>query len=152
MKSHFLKLFDYDRHENHQILETINKANNPAKAVQLMAHLLVAQQIWHNRCAGLPPISAVLWNDDAKPADISAQIIDDNHKAWANYIGTLENNDFDKIIAYTTLRGESYTNTIADICTHVINHGTHHRAQIGQLLKSAGIEKLPVTDYIFYIR
>jgi uncharacterized damage-inducible protein DinB len=34
----------------------------------------------------------------------------------------------------------------------LINHGTHHRAQIGQLIKFDGLEILPNTDYIFYLR
>jgi len=152
MKSHFLNLFNYDKYANHLIADTIAKAGYPFKPVQLMAHLLTAQQIWYSRCIDLPPVARALWADDNEPADISAEIIDGNHKAWISYIDTLEPADFEKIIAYKRLTGDSYTNKLADICAHVINHGTHHRAQIGQHLKLAGIENLPNTDYIAFIR
>lgn len=152
MKSHFLKLFDYDRYANHLLLENIITAGYPGKAVQLMEHLLVAQRIWYNRCAGLPPVTGTLWNVNADPANISAQLVDDNHKAWVDYIGTRDDTSFNENIAYNNLRGESYINKLCDICTHVINHGTHHRAQIGQHLKLAGVENLPGTDFIAFVR
>ncbi len=65
---------------------------------------------------------------------------------------TPEELEFDKIVPYQNSKGVNYTNNLSDIITHVINHGTHHRAQIGQLLKQAGIEKLPMTDYIAFVR
>jgi len=60
--------------------------------------------------------------------------------------------DFEKNIYYKNLKGIAYKNKLADILAHVINHGTHHRAQAGQQLKFAGFENLPITDYIFYVR
>jgi uncharacterized damage-inducible protein DinB len=64
----------------------------------------------------------------------------------------LDDNAFEEIVYYKNLRGDGYENKLEDILAHLINHGTHHRAQIGQELKLAGVENLPVTDYIFYIR
>jgi len=151
MKSHFLKLFDYDRYANHIILDAIVKARNPAKAVQLMNHLLTAQLIWHSRCAGLPPVAGTLWGVDTYEP-LSAQKIDDNYQLWVGYLETLNAADFDKILAYKNLKGEDFDNKIIDIIAHVINHGTHHRAQIGQQLKQAGIENLPNTDFIAFVR
>jgi len=152
MKTHFLKLFDYDRYANNLMYEVMVKAGSPFKAKQLMAHLLTAQQIWLNRCMGLPPVAKPLWISEDKAIELSGQWIEDNHKAWANYLNSLNDPDFDGIIAYKTLSGVSYSNLLMDICTHVINHGTHHRAQIGQCLKAEGIENLPLTDFIAFVR
>ena len=152
MKTHFLKLFDYDRYANNLMYEVMVKAGSPFKAKQLMAHLLTAQQIWLNRCMGLPPVAKPLWISEDKAIELSGQGIEDNHKAWANYLNSLNDPDFDGIIAYKTLSGVSYSNLLMDICTHVINHGTHHRAQIGQCLKAEGIENLPLTDFIAFVR
>ncbi|MGZ3756667.1 MAG: DinB family protein [Mucilaginibacter sp.] len=150
MKSYFTGLFNYDHHANHLILETISEADNPPKPVELMAHLLAAQQIWLSRCKGDPVVGAVLVPD--WPVDTVAAIIDENHSEWINYIATLTVEDFEKEIFYKNLRGMPFQNKLADILAHVINHGTHHRAQAGQLLKIAGVESLPITDYIFYMR
>jgi uncharacterized damage-inducible protein DinB len=150
MKAYFIRLFNYDRFANQLILETIIQAGNPEKPLQLMAHLLAAQQIWLNRCKGEPVIGVALWPD--WKVDILERMINDNHRAWINFLDYLDPDDFINRIYYKSLKGEAFENQLSDILAHVINHGTHHRAQAGQLLKLAGVENLPATDYIFYLR
>jgi len=150
MNDYFLNLFNYDQFANGVILNCIFEAGEPEKPVQLMAHLLAAQQVWLNRCKGLPPASNVLWPD--WKADTFEKLINDNHKGWVEYVSNLQPQDFNKIIAYKNTKGEDFENELADILAHVINHGTHHRAQAGQQLKLAGLENLPLTDYILYVR
>lgn len=149
MKEYFIKLFDYDHYANLLITETIIKAGKPEKPVQLMAHLLAAQQVWLNRCKGLPPAVTILWPDGQ--ADTFERTINDNHRAWVNFLDYSEPDDFDKVISYKSLNGDPYENKLSDILAHAINHGTHHRAQAGQHLKLA-VAELPNTDYIFYLR
>jgi len=150
MKNYFLKLFNYDHFENKAIAKVIIEAAEPKQAIKLMAHLLAAQQTWLNRCKGLSTIDVALWPD--WQTDTFDQLIDDNHKSWAEFLNGLHPEDFQRMIAYKNSKGDSYENLLEDILAHLINHGTHHRAQIGQQLKLAGLENLPNTDYIFYIR
>ena len=150
MKKHFLKLFNYDQFANKAILKSIIDAGEPEPAVKPMAHLLAVQQIWLNRCKGLPVIGDALWSE--RKADTFEKSIDDNHSAWVDYINGLNEEDFQEILPYKNLKGDSFEDRLEDILMHVINHGTHHRAQSGQQLKFAGVGNLPITDYIFYIR
>jgi uncharacterized damage-inducible protein DinB len=150
MKEYFIKLFNYDQFANKLLLKAIIEGNEPEKPVQLVAHLLAAQQIWLNRCKGLPAIKSNLW-PDWKPNEFES-IIDGNHADWINYLNTLNDNDFTGQLSYQDLSGNNHKTIIADILAHLINHGTHHRAQAGQHLKLAGLEKLPATDYILYTR
>ena len=150
MRIYFTRLFNYDRYANETIAGAIVKAGAPGKPVALMSHLLVAQQIWLNRCKGLPAAGGALWPDwqaTAFPA-----IIAGNNKEWLNYLEALQPDDFEKKISYKNSKGDHFENDLTDVLTHLINHGTHHRAQIGQQLKSTGADQLPNTDYIFYIR
>ena len=149
MKDYFIRLFDYDRFANHLIAETIIKANNNGKAIEIMAHLLTVQQIWLGRCKGEPATGGSTWPD--WKADTFEQMIDDNHRAWINYLDYLSPDDFDKPISYINFKGDSFQNKLSDILTQVTNHGTHHRGQVGQQLKFDGVGNLPVTDYIMYI-
>ena len=149
MKAYFIQLFNYDRYASQLISDTLIKAGSPEKSVKLMAHLLSAQQVWLNRCKSLPPPDCVLRPD--WEANTFEKLINDNHRAWVNFLDYSNFDDFDKTIKYKTFKGDSYENKLSDILTHVINHGTHHRAQAGQVLKSMGID-LPITDYIFYLR
>lgn len=149
MRDHFIKLFNYDKFNNLQISRLIVAAGNPEKPVQLMAHLLGAQQVWLPRCKGETATGVVIWPD--WKSDVFEQTIANNHEGWISFVETLTPADFDQVISYNDSKGNSHQNKLIDILTHVINHGTHHRAQIGQLLKQVGAE-LPFTDYIFYVR
>jgi len=150
MKDHFIRLFEYDRYANQIILDTIIKAGNPEKPVKFMAHLLAAQQVWLNRCKRSPTPACALWPD--WPADDLGPVIDENARQWIDFLSVLNPEDFDQIISYKDTRGNEWANKLTDIIVQVTNHGTHHRAQAGQHLILAGVEKLPMTDYIFFIR
>jgi uncharacterized damage-inducible protein DinB len=149
MKNYFISLFDYDHYANQLILKVIKQADEPEKPVQLMAHLLSAQQVWYNRCKGLPPTGSALWPD--WKASSFEKLIDDNHSKWISFLNECDDSDLEKQITYQNSKGETFTDKLMEVLAHVINHGTHHRAQAGQLLKLAG-ESLPYTDYIFYLR
>jgi uncharacterized damage-inducible protein DinB len=150
MQEYFARLMDYDRHVNLRLTEVMIGAGEPEKAVGLMAHLLAAQQVWLNRCKQLPAYGGALWPD--WKAGTFKSMIEENHRNWKTFLATLEPADFLKQIHYVNLRGETCNDVLNDVLAHLVNHGTHHRAQIGQELKLAGVEKLPVTDYIFYVR
>jgi uncharacterized damage-inducible protein DinB len=148
MKDYFIRLFNYDTRSNLLMTEMIINAGSPEEPVRLMAHLLAAQQVWLTRCKD-EPFTGVLW--PACTADSFVETIEANSNGWLDYLNTLTPPDFDKQIPYKNTKGEAFENRLSDILAHAINHGTHHRAQIGQHLKLAGID-LPLTDYIFYVR
>jgi len=114
-----------------------------------MSHLFTAQQTWLKRCKALPAPGGPLWPEDWEP-ETFASIIDNTHQEWVEYLETLAEEDFDKVVSYESSAGR-FQNTLSDIIAHVINHGTHHRAQVGQYLKLSGVQ-LPLTDYILYVR
>ena len=91
-----------------------------------------------------------LWPDIT--VDSIGEIIDNNHTAWVAYLDTLMPADFERIIYYKTFQGTDFESKLVDVLSHVINHGTHHRAQAGQQLRAAGAQQLPITDYIFFLR
>ncbi|RFZ94507.1 damage-inducible protein DinB [Mucilaginibacter conchicola] len=149
MKAHFIYLFHYDRYCNKLMIDLLLSTGLTGKAVDLMSHTLVAQQIWLSRCLNKPAPTAELWAPGNVEKLMGAN--DRNFEEWVAYINTLQSEDLETIISYKNTKGTPFNDQLADIITHVINHGTHHRAQIGQLLKTAGAE-LPSTDYIHYIR
>jgi uncharacterized damage-inducible protein DinB len=150
MKAHFIKMINYDQYANRLLLKSILEMNALEKPVQLMAHLLAAQQIWLARCKGLPAIGGALWPD--WKAETFEQTILKNHQNWIEFLNQLNADDFNRVIHYQNSKGEDFQNQLSDVLAHLINHGTHHRAQIGQHLKLAGLKQLPLTDYIFYVR
>lgn len=149
MRDHFIKLFDYDRYVNQRMMRMITDAGNPERPVQIMAHLLGAEQVWLTRCKGEPAIAGAIWPN--WQSDVFEQTINDNHAGWISFLKTLAPDEFDRQISYKDSKGNSHQNKLSDVLIQITNHGVHHRAQMGQLLKQTGTE-LPFTDYIFYIR
>ncbi len=149
MKSYFIRLFNYDQFANRQIADLILNTYQNQQAVNLIAHTLSAQQRWLTRCKYEPAPTDPLW--PSWPAESLTAIIDSNHEAWIGYLQTLQAEEFEKPVTYQNMQGITYTDTLQDILAHIINHGTHHRAQAGQHLKQAGAA-LPISDYIFYAR
>jgi len=151
MKEYFIPLFEYDLATNLTILETIRAYPvNSRQAVGTMAHLLASQQIWLKRCRGEKTIGGSLWPNWALP-DLE-NIAKHNTAAWLDFLRRLQAVDFEKMVLYQNSKGHTYENRLHEVLAHLINHGTHHRAQIGQQLKQLGLAALPVTDLIFYLR
>ncbi|MFD0749385.1 DinB family protein [Mucilaginibacter calamicampi] len=147
-KEYFAGLFKYDAYCNKKFASLINSANNNYRSTELMSHLLNAQQIWLSRCLGTAFTTNQLW--PKWEPDTFDGIIDKNYTEWMNFL----NNDPDvhQTIVYKNTKGEQFSSKLIDILAHVINHGTHHRAQIGILLKQNDGVELPSTDYVHYVR
>jgi uncharacterized damage-inducible protein DinB len=148
MKDYFIPLFEYNQYTNNKIAETILAANGPEKALDLIGHLLTAEQVWLRRLNGEQKVEVVLW--PKWPVEKLEGVIADNSAVWLSYLSKMIDADFAKSITYINFQGKEFTMRITDILTHVINHGTHTRAQIGVYLKLAGVKKLPVTDFSYY--
>jgi uncharacterized damage-inducible protein DinB len=54
-------------------------------------------------------------------------------------------------IDYRNSTGTQFRNTVSDILTHVVLHGSYHRGQIARLTREAGGTPA-VTDYIAFVR
>jgi len=147
-EEYFTRLFSYDRHVNQQFASLILSATDNDRATELMSHLLNAQQIWLSRCLGTSTTSYQLW-PRWEPQSFAA-ITENNHSEWMSFIKA--GIDAEQVVVYKNFKGEEFSSKLLDILAHVINHGTHHRAQIGILLKQTEGLELPSTDYVHYIR
>lgn len=117
----------------------------PERAVTLFSHLLRAQDIWYGRVAGTDHAALDLWATDS--LQDCAERLEASTRRWA---ALLDDRD-DAPVAYTNSSGTAFETPLQDIFLHVVNHGTHHRAQIALLLREADIAP-PATDYIFFRR
>lgn len=150
MRTHFIKMFNYDRFANDLILNAIIDSGEPQRPLQLFSHLLTASQVWLNRCKGAPLEHSNPWSEYAVAE--CRQLVSYCHDSWISYVEGLPDADFTKVINYQNFKGDHLQDQLSDIFTQVINHGTHTRAQAGQQLKLAGAQSLPGTDYIYYLR
>jgi uncharacterized damage-inducible protein DinB len=70
---------------------------------------------------------------------------------WRDYLAALTPEQLSVKVPYVNSKGESWSNTVEDILTHVILHSAYHRGQIAQDMRAAGIEPVN-TDFIHAVR
>lgn len=149
MNDYFNRLFNFNNWANqivgnylvdHQIYDD--------NCIKLISHLLRAQSNWYKRIISQQNDLPV-WDSLELSAVLSQ--LEENGMLWLEYIRTLDQNHFNKLVAYNNLAGQPFQSPIQDIITHVVNHGTHHRGQIVRRIRELG-HVPPNTDFINYAR
>ena len=67
------------------------------------------------------------------------------------FVRRLTEADLDRVVSYQTLKGDPFSDPLAKLIRHVVNHATYHRGQVVTMLRQLGIEP-PHTDLIIYYR
>ncbi len=147
MKSLFNQLFDYNFYCNKKLIEQCGALEKvPKETVRLFSHVLNAHHIWNCRLLGKP------WELEVWQEHPVAQWEDLHYENQRTTFEIITNtDDFEKRMNYETTEGRVFANEVKDILFHLINHSTHHRAQILADLRSHDIAP-PKLDYIFYKR
>jgi uncharacterized damage-inducible protein DinB len=123
-------------------------ATPPGQALQIMSHVLGAEEVWLSRLEQRPAAVAV-W--PVLSVDECARLAEANRKGFAAYLAGLGGEDLDRVVAYVNSAGRAFESKAWDILVHAAMHGSYHRGQVMLLLRSSGHEPA-ATDYIAYVR
>jgi uncharacterized damage-inducible protein DinB len=109
-----------------------------------LRHTVMAQARWLARWKGeaLPPVD--------QPLGPWRQAFAASHSALARYVATLSDDDVDRVVKYTLATGVAREQPLGQLVTHLVNHGTHHRAETGLLLERIGRSPGDL-DYIVFL-
>lgn len=137
-------LLKYTEVADKRMIGAMLSATPSERAVALFSHILNAQHIWAHRILGLE-VQYSPWQVHA--ASDFGRISENN----VIKLGSIfSNRALNTITTYTSAAGV-FSNSVADILFHVVNHSTYHRAQVATELREGGITP-PVTDYIILKR
>lgn len=108
-----------------------------------LRHTLIAQRNWLARWQGHPRGDQTIgaWRDAYATT----------HAALRDFVGALSDHDGDRMLRYTDLQGIAREMVLADAITHVVTHGTAHRAETGLLLERLGRSPGDL-DFAHYVR
>jgi uncharacterized damage-inducible protein DinB len=149
MLAELRRLYEHARWADEQALAALAAAGEPpAAALEVLAHVLGAEDVW---LARLEQHAATLAVWPALAASELARAAGAVHAAYARYLGELGEEDLLGRVAYRNSAGQAFENTVADILLHVALHGTHHRGQVAWILRQHGLVP-PGVDYIAFIR
>jgi uncharacterized damage-inducible protein DinB len=115
-----------------------------------VVHTMSAEWMWFSRLGGTSP-SAMLDPADYPTRSNVRDKWDDIESHVRSYLDTLTDGKLLGTFSYTTTSGNSYTQSVAEILMHVVNHGTDHRAQMLAMLHHLGASTVE-QDLIFFLR
>jgi uncharacterized damage-inducible protein DinB len=141
--------FAYDDWANREVLAGFKASTRPAaRPLQLLAHILSAEQLWLQRLRQQPP-SFPVWPDFS--LDECAQHINELAKLWREYLAQLSPAELSETIPYKNSKGEPWSSSVEDVLTHVMLHSAYHRGQIASLMRAGG-DAPAYTDFIHAVR
>jgi uncharacterized damage-inducible protein DinB len=146
---HFRRQFAYDEWANREVLRTLRASGKAhARAVQLLAHILSAGRLWHERLLAQPQSLPVWPEFDLEQCE--AQVADVG-RLWREYLRPLSIAGLEQNLSYKNSKGEPWSSTVRDILTHVLMHGAYHRGQIATSMRAGGSTPA-FTDFIHAVR
>lgn len=149
MLAYHRRIFAFDHWATRLSLDAVAPvAGRVPRSVAWLNHILGAKRIWLARVTGGEMPFGV--NPDFAVAELPAQF-ELAHVGWKDFLDTQQDDDVNRAIHYTNLKGEPFESRLGDILTHLPIHGQHHRGQINADLRAAGIAP-PAIDFIVAAR
>ena len=150
MKSYFARLIRHADWANVRVLDALRLTPFPhPRALQLLAHILSAEHIYHERMTDKDPWSQDFWPDlSLEQCDA---LMNDNRLQYLAFIEGLPESDLDRLIRYRNSRGVMFHTPVKELLLHVALHSAYHRGQIAQATRQGGGEPVN-TDFITFVR
>ena len=161
MKNLLLQYAEYNLWANKRIADILNELpenilNQPFPSsfksiLKTVQQLCFAENLWYKRIK----ISRIE-NIPAISLDTTIQQLNYSwlncSQLWIDLIKYCNENELQKNLDYTSLKGEKFCQPLWQLLQHLFNHQTYHRGQLITLFHLAGISGLPATDFIVFTR
>ena len=155
---HITALFEYNEWANGHVLDAASGLSQDELERSLRAsfdsvqgnlwHVLSAQTVWLTRWRG-GTTGALPSPDPGLTLAAIREAYAHSHNELRAYLGSLNEAGLDRALSYTDTQGERQQPILWRTMLHVVNHGTHHRAETAMLLTSMGHAPRQL-DYVFY--
>ena len=152
--SQLRKLVAYNQWANEKILRAIDgmTAEELAQPVDAyigsvaknLQHVLLATRVWLARWKGATPPALTTPVTDPW---LDAYAL--THGEFRAFVAPLTDSEAERVVHYQDSRGNPFAVPLDQLITHVVNHGTHHRAETGMLLERRGRSPGDM-DYVYY--
>ena len=145
-----LQILDYDRWAGLRCAQALQAAGGPPAAVRVWAHVVGALETWFERVIGAQSARTEIWPEIQDLAVLQRRF-EGVHQAFRRHLERCEPAELARLVRFKNSKGEPCADPLEAILRHLMNHGTHHRAQLASALRAAG-HAPPSMDYIVWRR
>ena len=114
-----------------------------------LAHIVGAQIVWLQRWTGGANPKPVLEYQKLRGLSSIRETFARSHGELRSFVESLTEERLEKVLAYRDSAGTPYERVMWQLMAHVVNHGTHHRAETGMAMASLG-KPMRELDYNFF--
>ena len=147
LMAHLQRQFAYNAWANQEALAAL-APGPPPKSLRFMAHIISGEWLWLGRLKNWKQAFSVWPEWTWEECEVQAGKLP---PLWQEYLRGLRPASLEQPATYTNSKGETWTNTIGDVLTHVLLHSVYHRGQIATDMRAAGLTPA-YTDYIHAVR
>lgn len=135
----FERILAYDRWANGEALKSLEAMREPpAKAVDLLAHLLGAQVCWMERATvGRDEADWERW-ERMDVAAVRRAWEEELPRRWAAFFADPEASRPTRAFRYVNFLGDTGTGCVEDALWSLMFHSAHHRGQVATAVRAAG--------------
>ena len=151
-------LYEYNEWANGHVLDAASNLSEEELAQEQGAsfgnvqgnlwHLVWAQAIWLARWTGSKPVER-LEPEQGRAVQMIREAYQTSHESLRSFVASLAEHDLPRVLSYTDSRGDAQQAVLWKTMLHVVNHGTHHRAETALLLTTLGNPPRQL-DYAFF--
>lgn len=145
---HLREQFVFNEWANRKLIDAITE-NRSARALELMAHLLITEKEYFDRLGGKDSTSFDFWPD--LTVQECEELNRENTKYYLELLDRLDEDELEVTVRYKTSEGIAQENSYREMLTHVLFHSMTHRGQVLAALRAGGFEP-PKIDYIIFAR
>jgi len=148
LTEYFQQLYDYHYWANRRILtaaeyltaEQLHRQQDESwgSVHGTLLHMMNAEWIWLRRWKGESP--QVFPGPDAYPTQAALRERWDNLASeMLAFVAAQTQPSLQRVLTYTTTAGQAHSLILWQAMAHVLNHGTHHRAELAAMFASMDI-------------
>jgi uncharacterized damage-inducible protein DinB len=115
-----------------------------------LSHIVGAEWVWLRRWLGESPTSVPAWTGKSSLAELKAELAAVEAER-ASFLARLTDADLEGVVSYRAMDGQAFSNPLAQLMRHVVNHSTYHRGQLATQLRQLG-HTPPSTDLTRFLR
>lgn len=132
-------------------LWTLENGSSFGSIYKTVVHMMETESVWWQRLKLKERVELPEKDNEQNEAAISQELLFQS-KQWKDWVHAANDKIITHVFGYQNTHKELFKQPVYEMLMHLFNHQSYHRGQIVTMLRQAGIDKIPATDFIVFCR